>query len=352
MVDRITPVTTPENISLLKDEYGVEDGWPVVAEPFLQWVVEDTFARGRPRWELAPAGKNESVIFVADVEPYELMKLRLLNSSHSAMAYVSLLSSHVFVDEALGDIDVLTFLRAYMNEVVQTLVPVAGVDFIAYRAQLVERFSNPYIKDTLERLAQDGSQKFFATLGHALVCHFKGKKRSAFDVLALAFAAFLRCCAADPDEADAERCARFDRAMVPPLPPFEIIEPKLGVLAPLAAEALDGVVDEYLASQDMDVEAADESAARGEKATNAFLAAVFGKDVEDFGALTQAVYAHFQNLAFQGTKKTLSSYRTEQLLKIKAEIAQTYTLLRELQRQEILLTPPEDAGETTVAFTS
>ena len=115
------------------------------------------------------------------------------------------------------------------------------------------------------------------------------------------------------------------------------------------------------------------SAARGEKATNAFLAAVFGKDVEDFGALTrgaarspstrpclsarrplrrQAVYAHFQNLAFQGTKKTLSSYRTEQLLKIKAEIAQTYTLLRELQRQEILLTPPEDAGETTVAFTS
>ena len=75
-------------------------------------------------------------MFVDDVEPYELMKLRLLNSSHSAMAYVSLLAEHVFVDEALVDIDVLTFLRAYMSEVVESLVPVAGVDFIEYRAKL------------------------------------------------------------------------------------------------------------------------------------------------------------------------------------------------------------------------
>merc|ERR1712157_354080 len=120
---------------------------------------------------------------------------RLLNSSHSAMAYVSLLACHTFVDEALTDIDVLTFLRAYMNEVVTTLVPVAGVNFIEYRAKLVERFSNPYIKDTLARLALDGSQKFEATLGRALVEHFKGCAACNFDVLALAFAAFLRCCA-------------------------------------------------------------------------------------------------------------------------------------------------------------
>ena len=110
----------------------MEDGWPVVAEPFLQWVVEDKFVAGRPAWEKACSGPNESVLFVDDVEPYELMKLRLLNSSHSAMAYVSLLACHTFVDEALTDIDVLTFLRAYMNEVVTTLVPVAGVNFIEY----------------------------------------------------------------------------------------------------------------------------------------------------------------------------------------------------------------------------
>ena len=118
MVDRITPVTKPEHVSLVEDEYGVKDGWPVVAEPFLQWVIEDNFANGRPNWENAASGDNESVLFVDDVEPYELMKLRLLNSSHSAMAYVSLLAEHDFVDEALGDIDVLTFLRAYMSEVV------------------------------------------------------------------------------------------------------------------------------------------------------------------------------------------------------------------------------------------
>ena len=118
MVDRITPVTKPEHVSLVEDEYGVKDGWPVVAEPFLQWVIEDNFANGRPNWENAASGDNESVLFVDDVEPYELMKLRLLNSSHSAMAYVSLLAEHDFVDEALGDIDVLTFLRAYISEVV------------------------------------------------------------------------------------------------------------------------------------------------------------------------------------------------------------------------------------------
>ena len=148
----------------------MEDGWPVVAEPFLQWVVEDKFVKGRPAWEKACSGPNESVLFVDDVEPYELMKLRLLNSSHSAMAYVSLLACHTFVDEALTDIDVLTFLRAYMNEVVTTLVPVAGVNFIEYRAKLVERFSNPYIKDTLARLALEAAK--IRLLGRALVEHF------------------------------------------------------------------------------------------------------------------------------------------------------------------------------------
>jgi len=258
MVDRITPVTKPEQIELLKDEYGVEDGWPVVAEPFLQWVVEDKFAAGRPKWEQAASGLNESVLFVEDVEPYELMKLRLLNSSHSAMAYVSLLGGHVFVDEALGDIDVLTFLRAYMAEIVTTLVPVAGVDFIQYRAKLVERFSNPYIKDTLERLAQDGSQKFFATLGEALVKHFKGQSRAKFDVLAVAFAAFLRCCATEPGEAD-PRAAKYDEAMVAPAPPMELVDPKLVTLSPLATAALDAVVDEHLAAQSLDVDAADDA---------------------------------------------------------------------------------------------
>ena len=340
MVDRITPVTKPEQIDILKQEYGVEDGWPVVAEPFLQWVVEDKFVKGRPAWEKACSGPNESVLFVDDVEPYELMKLRLLNSSHSAMAYVSLLACHTFVDEALTDIDVLTFLRAYMNEVVTTLVPVAGVNFIEYRAKLVERFSNPYIKDTLARLALDGSQKFEATLGRALVEHFKGCAACNFDVLALAFAAFLRCCAT----------STFDG--IAPSPDITIDDPKKSLLEPLATDALRCCVQEKASGDALDVEAEDDWRAKGEQATSSFLSCVFGKGVEDFSELSALVYKHFTSLVFRGMRDCLASYRQEQLLRIKAEIAATYEVLRTLQRQEILLTPPEEAEATTIEVTS
>ena len=338
MVDRITPVTKPEQIAILKDEYGVEDGWPVVAEPFLQWVVEDKFVCGRPAWEKACSGPNESVLFVDDVEPYELMKLRLLNSSHSAMAYVSLLASHTFVDEALTDIDVLTFLRAYMNEVVTTLVPVAGVNFIEYRAKLVERFSNPYIKDTLARLALDGSQKFEATLGHALVKHFKGNANAKIDVMALAFAAFLRCCCSGHHEYE----------VIAPSPDVTVEDPQIATLEPLATQALKCSVEEHHASEALDVDASNEWRQKGEQATSSFLACVFGKGVEDFSALSALVYKHFSALVFRGMRSCLDAYRKEQLLKIKAEVAATYEVLRTLQRQEILLTPPEECGETTV----
>ncbi|KAH8083454.1 mannitol 2-dehydrogenase [Aureococcus anophagefferens] len=354
MVDRITPVTKPEHVALLEDEYA-RDGWPVIAEPFLQWVIEDRFACGRPRWEEAASGGNESVMFVDDVEPYELMKLRLLNSSHSAMAYVSLLAEHVFVDEALVDIDVLTFLRAYMSEVVESLVPVAGVDFIEYRAKLIERFSNAYIKDTLMRLAEDGSQKFRSTLEHALVGHFKLRDPSSFDVLALAFAAFMRCCARDPCAELAEdelRLERYDRAHVFPTPQIAVRDPLLATLEPLATGVLDACVDEHLANQMCDVDASDALRASGEAKTTAFLAAIFGSGVGDFVTLAASVHRHFESLVFLGVKHKLASYRHEQLLTIKAEIAQTYKTLRELQRQEILLTPPEEAHATTVSLTS
>jgi len=333
-------VTKPEQIDILKQEYGVEDGWPVVAEPFLQWVVEDKFVAGRPAWEKACSGPNESVLFVDDVEPYELMKLRLLNSSHSAMAYVSLLACHTFVDEALTDIDVLTFLRAYMNEVVTTLVPVAGVNFIEYRAKLVERFSNPYIKDTLARLALDGSQKFEATLGRALVEHFKGCAACNFDVLALAFAAFLRCCCT----------STFDG--IAPSPDITIDDPKKNLLEPLATDALRCCVQEHESGESLDVEAEDDWRAKGEQATSQFLSCVFGKGVEDFSELSALVYKHFTSLVFRGMRDCLASYRQEQLLRIKAEIAATYEVLRTLQRQEILLTPPEEAEATTIEVTS
>ena len=171
MVDRITPATEDAHKATLATDYGVVDAWPVVSERFSQWVVEDAFVAGRPAWDTAfdATNANESVMFVDDVEPYETMKLRLLNSGHSALASVGLLLGHRLVHLSLGDGDVAAFLGAYMAQVSTTLGPVPGVDLAAYRRQLVARFSNPRIADQLSRLASDGSQKFKSTLQHALL---------------------------------------------------------------------------------------------------------------------------------------------------------------------------------------
>jgi mannitol 2-dehydrogenase len=123
MVDRITPVTTDAVRAGVKEKHGIEDQWPVVAEPFLQWVIEDKFTNGRPDWD-----EVEGVLFTGDVEPYEFMKLRLLNSSHSALSYLSLLLGHTHVHSAMADPSVAAFVRLYMEGLVATLDPVPGVD--------------------------------------------------------------------------------------------------------------------------------------------------------------------------------------------------------------------------------
>jgi mannitol 2-dehydrogenase len=154
MVDRITPVTTDADRGLVRDLLGVEDGWPVVAEPFFQWVLEDEFPLGRPDW--ADAG----VQLVADVEPYELMKLRLLNASHQAMAYFGYLAGHRYAHEATADPAIAALLRAYMeSEATPTLRPVPGIDLDDYRATLLERFGNPEVRDTLARLCTESSDR-------------------------------------------------------------------------------------------------------------------------------------------------------------------------------------------------
>ncbi|WP_336629745.1 MULTISPECIES: mannitol dehydrogenase family protein [unclassified Microbacterium] len=149
MVDRITPTTTEEDRALLRDRFGVDDAWPVVAEPFAQWVLEDRFTDGRPSLEKA------GVQVVDDVRPYELMKLRLLNASHQALAYFGMLLGHTYAHETASDPLVQGLLRAYMAEARMTLAPVPGIDLDEYQATLLVRFSNPAIADTLERLGTD-----------------------------------------------------------------------------------------------------------------------------------------------------------------------------------------------------
>jgi mannitol 2-dehydrogenase len=147
MVDRITPTTRERDCEELERRFGVQDGWPVVAEPFVQWVLEDRFTAGRPPYEHA------GVQLVADVAPYELMKMRLLNGSHQAMAYFGRLAGMGSVHEAATDPLVGAFLRAFMAaEVAPTLRPVPGLDVDEYQRTLLDRFSNPHVGDTLERI--------------------------------------------------------------------------------------------------------------------------------------------------------------------------------------------------------
>jgi mannitol 2-dehydrogenase len=154
MVDRITPVTTDADRAELSRRFGIDDQWPVLCEPFTQWVLEDDFAGGRPPLE------DAGVQIVSDVEPYELMKLRLLNASHQALCYPGRLVGYRLVHEVTADPLFAGFLLDYMTqEAIPTLRPVPGVDLDQYANQLIERFSNPEVGDTLARLGTDGSDR-------------------------------------------------------------------------------------------------------------------------------------------------------------------------------------------------
>ena len=154
MVDRITPVTTDADRSLVHDRFGIDDRWPVVCEPFSQWALEDQFSAGRPPYEEA------GVQMVDDVKPYELMKLRLLNASHQALCYFGHLCGYRLVHEAAQDPLFRRFLLGYMDEeATPTLAPVTGVDLRRYKHTLLERFSNPEIRDTIARLCAESSDR-------------------------------------------------------------------------------------------------------------------------------------------------------------------------------------------------
>ena len=154
MVDRITPSTTLEMAAEVRRDFGVNDRWPVVAEPFAAWVLEDKFADGRPPLEQA------GVLLVDDVAPYELMKLRLLNAGHQCLAYFARLCGFEFVHEAASDPLFAEFLLAYFeSEAIPTLPSVPGIDLHDYSRTLIERFSNPGVRDTVARLCAFSSDR-------------------------------------------------------------------------------------------------------------------------------------------------------------------------------------------------
>lgn len=151
MVDRIVPKTTDEDRERIAATLGADDAWPVMTEPFSQWVIEDRFAGPRPQWQDAGA------TLVAHAEPYENAKLRMLNGSHSTLAYLGVLIGYETVDQAMDDAELAGFIEHMMRDEIEPTLERPGLP--AYRAELLARFRNPALKHKLQQIAMDGSQK-------------------------------------------------------------------------------------------------------------------------------------------------------------------------------------------------
>mmetsp|Transcript_21796 Transcript_21796/g.32455 ORF Transcript_21796/g.32455 Transcript_21796/m.32455 type:complete len:657 (+) Transcript_21796:38-2008(+) len=247
MVDRITPQTA-----------SAED--PIVSEDFAQWVVEDKFCNGRPYWEIL-----DDILLVEDVIPYEKMKVRLLNGSHSALSYLSYLAGHRDVDQALASTDVKEFVKMYLAEVAVNVPEVPGIDIVWYQQKLVERFSNPNIKDQVQRLAEDGSSKLQTTM--LPVIREKGELGQPMPIMALAVAGWIRYMAGVDD---------FGKEI-------KIVDPLADKLTPIAQKVL------------------------STRDTRPFLLAVFGDDILEVRGFSTQVQAWYERLLKEGVWRVLDS---------------------------------------------
>ena len=192
MVDRITPATTAADREELMQNFGVVDAWPVVTEPFLQWVIEDTFCNARPPWQEVGAE------IVTDVLPYELMKIRLLNASHMAMAYLGALCGYTYAHEVMQDPVFYHFIEAFMHEVTPVVPRIAGTSIPDYKRTLIERFANPTINDRVARLCSEGSAKMPKWVLPS-ICEL-AEKRLSTKLLGLVVAAWIKYLQSATDE--------------------------------------------------------------------------------------------------------------------------------------------------------
>jgi mannitol 2-dehydrogenase len=159
MVDRITPKTSKSERQFVERTFGIADNWPVLTEPHCQWIIEDTFSAGRPPLE------EVGVEFVADVSGHKLVKTRLLNGTHIALACLATLTGYQRTDEAMRDKVIFEYVEQLMRDEVQPLLPaVPGMNTPDYRDTLLSRLSNPRMSDQLSRLARRGSTKISSFL--------------------------------------------------------------------------------------------------------------------------------------------------------------------------------------------
>lgn len=184
MVDRIVPAATEASLAEITDELGVEDPCAISCEPFIQWVVEDNFVAGRPAWEVA------GVQMVQDVLPWEQMKLRMLNGSHSFLAYLGYLAGYAHINECMEDAAFREAARRLMlNEQAPTL-RIKDVDLTAYADSLLERFANPALQHRTWQIAMDGSQKLPQRMLDGIRVHLE--RKTPWPLLALGVAGWIR----------------------------------------------------------------------------------------------------------------------------------------------------------------
>jgi len=269
MVDRIVPATTDEDRETVSRQLGWKDAWPVMTEPFSQWVIEDRFPAGRPAWEL------EGAELVEDVHPYEFMKLRLLNASHSVLAYLGYLAGYDTVSEAIADPAFARLIRGLMDEeVTPTLTVPPGADIGHYKAALLERFANPALKHRVWQIAMDGSQK----LPQRLLGTIRDRLAAgaSIDRLALGVAAWMRYVTGIDEKGQ----------------PIDVRDPLAARLKSLADEA-----------------GADEAGLSAERLAPALLGVreVFGDDLPQNPAFVGAVTDALGRLLRDGARRTVEN---------------------------------------------
>merc|ERR1712048_680678 len=197
MVDRITPATTQELKDQIATEKKIQDLCPVCCEDFLLWVVEDKFPYGRPPWEQA---NPKDCILTDNVVPYELLKLRLLNAVHQALSYPASLLGHSFVHDSMADSRVSEFLEQYMNAAAKTCKDVQGLSKPVWIKTVIDRFSNPAIKDTILRLTEDATNRIGVALApclHADAMLGKSLNKGDLEAIMLPVSCWVRCILGD-----------------------------------------------------------------------------------------------------------------------------------------------------------
>ncbi|QFU08840.1 Mannitol 2-dehydrogenase [Rhodobacteraceae bacterium THAF1] len=191
MVDRITPAAAADLPAKVRGIFGRDDHAAIETETFSQWVIEDHFPTGRPAWEAGGA------LFVDDVAPYEMMKLRMLNGTHSMLAYAGFLSGHRYVRDVMQDPDLAALVRRHLASAAKTLPPLNGIDFDVYAADLIRRFENPNLDHETYQIAMDGTEKLPQRIfAPAMDASRAGQKTGAF---AFATAAWMRYCKGNRD---------------------------------------------------------------------------------------------------------------------------------------------------------